>query len=194
MTRYLTIFSTAALLLLSLAMAQPAHAGHPGGEGWSFGAGFHVGGVQFQVGYWGGRGTGFGHPGYAPGLRRGHSGYGVRGLERRSLAAHPGVPYFQVSRPIHYPGVACSNACYRGGGGTFHHASCPLVSHHFRRHGTDPYRTIQSYGPRYGSGYSQGHRAPYGYGYGASYSQAYPRYDRYFRGQSRYSRYDRSDH
>ena len=81
---------------------------------------------------------------------------GTRAYGRRSYPVHRGVPYFRASHPIHYQGVACSSACYLGAGGTYHHPSCPLVSHHFRRHGYDPYRTIHNYAPRYGPGYGQG--------------------------------------
>jgi hypothetical protein len=149
-----------------MALAPPAEAGH---LDWSFGVGFHVGGLHFQVGF-------------AP---TGHAGY-------------PG-PFFFTAERLHYRGYGCSGLCFRRGGGYYHHASCPLVGFHFRRGGHGPdyyvsrYAPYPSYGYRsYGRGYSP---RPYGYYYRPGYRYR-PYGGHYYRDRHDRGRHyrDRRDH
>jgi hypothetical protein len=83
----LMIIAAAGVLLGALALAPPADAGH---LDWSFGVGFHVGGLHFRVGF-------------SP---QGYGGY-------------PG-PFFLTTNRLHYPGYSCNGACFRRGAGYYH--------------------------------------------------------------------------
>lgn len=110
----LILIAAAGALLGTLALAPPAEAGH---MDWSFGVGFHVGGLDFHVGF-------------AP------TGWG----------GYPG-PFFLTTGQLHYPGHACSGACFRRGATFYHHASCPLLSFHLRRGGYGPDYFVHNYSP-----------------------------------------------
>ncbi len=55
--------------------------------------------------------------------------------------------YFEVAQPIVYPGYGCSDRCYRRGRHHYHHPTCGVVNHHFRRYGYAPWHVIDYYGP-----------------------------------------------
>ncbi len=124
----LILIAAAGALLGTLALAPPAEAGH---RDWSFGVGFHVGGLHFRVGF-------------AP------SGY----------AGYPG-PFFLTTSRLNYPGYGCNGACFRRGAGYYHHASCPLLSFHLGRGGYGPDYYAHNYSPyrQYGRGYGRGYRS-----------------------------------
>ena len=63
------------------------------------------------------------------------------------LGPYPPSYYFEVARPVAYPGYACSDRCYRRGNHYYHHPKCAVVNHHFRRHGYAPDHLIAYYGP-----------------------------------------------
>lgn len=66
---------------------------------------------------------------------------------------HYGGDYFyRVSTPVRYSGYSCGPACYREGSHYYHHASCPVVAHHFHHHGYHPQRVFYAYAP-YSDGY-----------------------------------------
>ena len=128
----LVLIAAAGVLLGGLALAPPAEAGH---LGWSFGAGFHVGGLHFQVGF-------------SP------VGYG----------GYPG-PYFLTTGRLHYPGHGCRGACFRRGAAIYHHASCPLLSFHLRGFGYGPDHFVRNYSPYRGYGRSYGRYPNRSYGH-----------------------------
>ena len=151
--------AAAAVVLGTLAAAPPAQAGH---LDWSFGVGFHVGGLHFRVGF-------------AP---YGHAGY-------------PGPFFFTTSR-LHYPGYGCHGACFRRGPAFYHHASCPLVGLHFGRVGYRPGYFIDHYAPHrfYGRGYAPYRNRAYGHYYRDGYRDRFRspgsrhyRGDRHYRGR-----------
>lgn len=134
----LILIAAGAVLLGTLALAPPAQAAHPD---WSFGVGFHVGGLHFRVGL-------------AP------AGYG----------GYPG-PFFLTTSRISYPGYGCGNACFRSGAGYYHHASCPLLGFHLRRVGYGPDHFVTHYSPyrSYGSSPGLYRNRSYGYYYRDGY-------------------------
>lgn len=138
---------------LALSLALP-RAAEAGRWGFSAHGGFDVGGLGFSVGF---------HLGH-------HDPY------------FRGVPFYRVEGPIAYRGYRCGSACYLDRGSHYHHNACPLVLHHFRRHGYRPQWYPGAY--RYGYRYRDGHR--YDYRYRRDY-----RYDRRYRGDRRY---DYRDH
>ncbi len=156
----LILIAAAGVLVGTLALAPPAQAGH---LDWSFGVGFHAGGLHFRV-----------------------------GLSPRGYGGYPG-PFFLTTSRLHYPGYSCQGACFRRGAGYYHHETCPLLGFHFRRggHGAghylnlySPYRGYgRSYGRypirSYGHYYRDGHRGryrPYG---GRYYSERHYRDQRH---------------
>lgn len=124
----LILIAVAGALLGTLALAPPAEAGH---SGWSFGVGFHAGGLHFRIGF-------------AP---HGYSGY-------------PG-PFFLTTSRLHHRGYGCHGACFRSGAGYYHHASCPLLGLHFRRGGYGPDHYLRSYSPYRGYGPYWGYGSRY---------------------------------
>lgn len=113
---------------------------------WVFGASFQIGGAYFNIGY-------FPAPDahYAP------------------------VYYYRTRAALHYRDHVCHDRCYHRGGYVYHHASCPLVSRHFRHHRFEPRAVFVRYAPPF---------------------RIYDRYDdgpRYRRDHDR-GRYDRRDH
>lgn len=87
---------------------------------------------------------------------------------------HYGAPYFYTGGRFHYSGYRCGSYCFRGGGGSYHYASCPLVGHHFGRHGHDPYYLSHHYAPRHAPGYRYwvdygGHYGDHGRGHHYGY-------------------------
>ena len=140
----LILIAAAGVLVSTLALAPPAEAGH---LDWSFGVGFHVGGLHFQVGF-------------AP------TGWG----------GYPG-PFFLTTSPLHHRGYSCNGACFRRGASFYHHASCPLLSFHLRRGGYGPDYFVRHYSPYRGYGRGYVYRPyrpyrPYGY-YNRSYGHYY---------------------
>ena len=119
MANVLPVLLVTAALLVSSGTARDAEANH---EDWLFGAGFRIGGFAFHVAspaYW-----------------------------------HSGAPYddrdyfFRTFHRIRYRGYACSAFCFRQQRHVYHPASCPLVSHHFRRYGYTTHAVNARYGPR----------------------------------------------
>ena len=134
----LILIVAAGVVLSTLALAPPAQAGH---LDWSFGVGFHVGGLHFRVGF-----------------------------EPTGWGGYPG-PFFLTTSRLHYPGYGCNGACFRRGAGYYHHASCPLLGFHFRRGGFGADYYVHNYSPyrSFGRGYGYRTYRPYGYynrGYG----------------------------
>lgn len=127
MIRRLTLLAAGFALMAGMAATRAAEAGH---RDWFFGAGFRVGGFDFQIGF---------HQPVAP----------------RPLYG-PGL-FFYTTRPLRYGGYGCHDACFRGGGGYFHHAACPLVGHHFHRHGYSAGFYLQGFAP-WGPFYDRGYR------------------------------------
>ncbi len=124
----LMLVAAGGLLIAGLAAAPPAEAAH----GWSFGAGFHVGGAHFRVG--------FGPPGF------GH---------------YPG-PFLLTTHRLGYPGQRCHGACFRRGGGFYHHPACSVVGFHFGRGGYSLGHYLDRYSPYRGHrSYGRGYRGPY---------------------------------
>jgi hypothetical protein len=159
----LMIIAAAGVLLGALALAPPADAGH---LDWSFGVGFHVGGLHFRVGF-------------SP---QGYGGY-------------PG-PFFLTTNRLHYPGYSCNGACFRRGAGYYHHSSCPLLSFHFRGGGYGPDYYINNYAPYRGYGQSYGRYYPnrsYRNYYRDGYRDRYrPQRGRHYQGDRHHrDRYDR---
>ncbi len=102
------------------------------GLGWTVGGTFSVGGLDFAVVY-----------------------------DRPSGTYRPYAPatYYRVHRPLRYRGYSCHSSCSYRAGSYYHHADCPLVRHHFRRHRYYPERAPAAvypagYGHRY---YDRGH-------------------------------------
>lgn len=95
---------------------------------WFVAADFAVGGAYFSLGY---QQPAYGYPGY--------------------YAPQP-VYYYRVDRPLPYPGLHCTSACYLRDRHYYHHPSCPLVAHHFRRY---------DYRPRWGYSGPVVHYRPY---------------------------------
>lgn len=130
----LVLIAAAGVLLGGLALAAPAEAGH---LDWSFGAGFHVGGLHFNIG--------FSPVGYA--------GYGG--------------PFFYTTSRLHYPGHVCTGACFRRGAAFYHHPACPVLGVHLRGFGYGPNHFILNYSPYRYRGYAPGYRGypnrSYGY-------------------------------
>ncbi len=131
------IIVAACSLVAGLAAAPGAEAGH---RDWSFGAGFHVGGVHFRIGL------------HHPATR--HYGF------------HPG-PYFYTSHRLSYSGYRCHGACFRRGAEIYHHYGCPLVGHHFGRAGYSPGYYLGLFAPpayrsHYGGHYRDRYRGHYG--------------------------------
>jgi len=152
----LILIAIAAVLLGTLTLAPPAQAGH---LGWSFGVGFHVGGLHFRVGF-------------SP------AGYG----------GYPG-PFFLTTNRLHYPGYSCNGACFRRGADYYHHSSCPLLGFHFGRGGFGPDYYVNSYSPYRGYGPSYGRYPGWSYGeyYRNGYRDRYRSYgDHYYRGKRHY--------
>jgi hypothetical protein len=148
----LILIAAAGVLLGTLAMAPPAQAGH---LDWSFGIGFHVDGLRFQIGY-------------AP---YGHAGY-------------PG-PFFFTGARLHHPRHTCNGLCFRSGAGYYHHASCPLLGFHFGRIGYGPSYYVQHYAPYrgYGRGYYPYRSRAYGRYYRHGYRDRFRAPDRrHYRG------------
>lgn len=103
--------------------------------GWVGGADFRVGGAFFSLGFHRPATPYYGH--YEP------------------------VYYYRVRAPLRYAGVQCTSACYLRDGYYHHHPTCPVVSHHFRRHDYYPGRAWASIGVPYAY---YGYRPPaYGY-------------------------------
>ena len=128
----LILAAAAGALIAGLALAPAAEASH----GWSFGAGFHVSGAHFRVGF-------------------GPAGVG-------SL----GGPYFLTTQRLHYRGASCHGACFRRGAGFYHHPACSVVGVHFRRGGHLPSHYLHRYSPYRGPyGYGPGYFRPYGVPY-----------------------------
>ncbi len=114
-------------LVLALLMSL-GPAAQPAEAGrWYLGAGFKVGGVHFSLAF------------------------------DRHARYHRPTHYYRTSHRLRYDGYRCGSACFKKSRDYYHHSSCGLVSHHFRRHHYDP-RPVVHYGER---GY-YGHR---GYGY-----------------------------
>ena len=135
----LILIAAAGALVGTLAMAPPAEAGH---LDWSFGVGFHVGGLDFRIG--------FAPPGYG---------------------GYPG-PFFLTTGRLHHPGYGCNGACFRRGAGYYHHASCPLLRFHFGRVGYGPDHYLRGYSPYRGYGHYGPYRPynrSYGYYYRDGY-------------------------
>ena len=42
--------------------------------------------------------------------------------------------YYRTSHRLRYDGYRCGSACFKRSGHYYHHPSCGLVAHHFRRH------------------------------------------------------------
>lgn len=148
----LILIAVAGVVLGTLAIAPPAEAGH---LDWSFGLGFHVGGLHFRVG--------FSPPGYG---------------------GYPG-PFFLTNSSLHYPGYSCNGACFRRGAGYYHHESCPLLSFHFRAGGYGPNYYVQHYSPYRGyvPGYGRYPSRPYRNYYRNGYRDRYRSYgNRHYRG------------
>lgn len=138
----LILIAAAGALVGTLALAPPARAGH---LDWSFGVGFHVGGLHFRVG--------FAPPGYG---------------------GYPG-PFFYTTSRLHYPGYGCQGACFRRGAGYYHHASCPLLSFHLGHRGYGPDYYVRHYSPYrgYGWGHRPHLKRPYGTYYRDGYRSRY---------------------
>ncbi len=156
----LILIAAAGVLLGTLALAEPAQAGH---RDWSFGVGFHVGGLHFRIGF-------------SP------AGYG----------GHPG-PFFLTTSRLHHSGYSCNGACFRRGAGYYHHASCPLLSFHLRSRGYGPdhyvsnYSPYRGYGPSYGHNYGRYPSRSYGHYYKNGYRDRYrSQGGRYYRGGRHY--------
>lgn len=169
----LAIFALAPIVASSA--AEAGYRGH-GHGGFSIGASFSLAGLDFDIGY---------------------GGYGSHW--RPYAEAH----YYRTSKPFHYRGYSCHGGCYERAGYNYHHAACPAVAYHFRRHHFDPYVSFSSFfGPRYYSPYRYG----YGHGYyGKSYryrdrgryyghSSRYDRHKKSYRDRGRSGRYDRERH
>ncbi len=149
----LILIAAAGALLGTLALAPPAEAGH---LDWSFGAGFHVGGLHFQIGF-----SPVGYAGYAG-------------------------PFFYTTSRLHYPGHVCSGACFRRGAGFYHHAACPVLGVHLRGFGYGPDHFIINYSPyrSYGRGYGRYPYRSYGHYYRDGYRDRFRSHrDRHYRGR-----------
>lgn len=75
--------------------------------------------------------------------------------------------YYRTRHRVGHEGYRCGSYCLKKSGHYYHHASCPLVRHHFRLHAFHPGRVWDHYaGPRYDRypdrGRYYGHR-DYGY-------------------------------
>lgn len=155
MRRTMIVAAAGGALIAGLAMAPPAEASH----GWSFGAGFHVGGVHFRVGF---------------------------GPRARS---HYPVPFFHTTHRLAYRGHSCHGACFRRGRGFYHHAACPVVGFHFRRAGHHVGWTLDRYSPFRGYRGGYGHRGyyePYGYYRDRGHHRDYRYRDHRYRDAPRY--------
>ncbi|MCB1035050.1 MAG: hypothetical protein KDD47_14580 [Acidobacteria bacterium] len=97
--------------------------------------------------------------------------------------------YYRTSHRLRYDGYSCSRACYRDEKYTYHHRSCPVVSHHLRRYGYDAGAVFNTYAPRY-EGRSHYDRYDRSYRDDGRYDRD-DRYDRRYRRDDRYDRYDR---
>ena len=79
------------------------------------------------------------------------AGFSVGGIHFRVGYAEAGPFgssfYFEARQPFSYRGYACSSYCYRRGRRNYHHPTCPMVHHHFGRHGYAPGYYIEHYGP-----------------------------------------------
>jgi hypothetical protein len=80
------------------------------GTRWFAGADFSVGGVYFSLGFF---------DGLAPGRAPHH--------------------YYRTARPLSYPGLHCTSACYVADGYYYHDRSCPVVRSYFSHYHYDPY-------------------------------------------------------
>jgi hypothetical protein len=60
---------------------------------------------------------------------------------------HPGY-WYRLREPFSYRQVRCGSRCFHDGDHDYHDLRCPVVHHHFRRHGYDPYRVFDRYAPR----------------------------------------------
>lgn len=115
--------------------------------------------------------------GYGPGFR-------IGGIELSIFFGQPSYSryrdyYYRSARPFNYRGYRCSDRCFRDGGYSYHHESCPLVAEHFHHYGVRRDQVFERYAPRYDR-YD-------GYGRHDRYDSRYDRYDR-----DRYGRrYDR---
>lgn len=140
--------------------------------GFSVHGGFHVGGVHFSV-----------------------------GLHSPGRFYRPGY-FYRTYAPVAYRGYSCGSACYRHAGAFYHHSACPLVRHHFRRHGYVPPRHgwDDRYGYRDGTRYDRRYDERYRYRYDRRYDRRYDGRYRDWDGDSdsdsdrwerrRYRRYD----
>jgi hypothetical protein len=110
-----------AILAGTVMMAAPGLApeAHASRGGFFFGAGFHIGGFPFVIGY--------AEPGYSH-----HHGY-----------------YYRTPRHIAYRGHSCSSACYRDAGYYYHHESCPVTHRYFRSYEVDHHWVLSRYAPHY---------------------------------------------
>ncbi len=165
MTRLLLVSTLCVLALVLGGGLGPAEASH---NDWFVAGNFAVGGLNFALGY------------QQPAYRYGY-GYPV---------PHP-VYYYRVERPLTYPGVRCTTACYIRDHSYYHHPSCPLVGHHFRSY---DYRPRWGYGG-YG-GYDHRSYAPRPHDYWNDYRYRYHDDDDYRhrgrgRGHDKHHRHDR---
>ena len=96
--------------------------------------------------------------------------------------------YYRTRHHVSYEGYRCGSYCLKSSGYVYHHASCPLVRHHFRRHYFHPAMVWDQFrGPRYDDRYDRGRR--YGhrdYGWRGRGHRDYGRYDRGHRYDPRY--------
>jgi hypothetical protein len=137
-----------AALVIALALAlgsadfSPAEAGD-----WYVGGSFRVGGAHFSLAY-----------------DRAHR-------YDRSPYARP-HHYYRTKHRLRYDGYRCGSHCFKRSRYSYHHATCPLVLHHFRRNRFHPARAWDYvkrpypyhpdyYAERYYS--HRGHRDYYGY-------------------------------
>ena len=127
-------------------------------SGWSFGAAFNVGGFEFVV-------------------ARDHGG----------LHVAPRF-FYRVRQPLRYQGYRCHGGCEYRAGYYYHHADCPLVQYHFRRHRYRPY----DWGRDYDRRFDYGHRYYGPYKYKKRYFKDRHRHD--YRHRGRYDHRYRGDH
>lgn len=158
MKRALAIAAALSLFVVTPGLVPQAEAD----RGWRAGASFKIGGIYFNIGYFGGRNHH--HPTY----------------------------YYRTRHNLRIPRDHYRGDCYRDGGHYYHHESCPLIRGYLNRHGASLHGVFSHYAPDYDYRYNRRYHRRYDYrGYDYDYRpRSHKRYrDRgHYRGHGRYDR------